>query len=166
MSAEPRAAVNASPLIFLGKIDRLGLLPDPVGTTPIVLEEIRAADPVDHPEVDLVDTLVREGRIRPLEAAPEQAPNLGGFHEGEASVLALTAQEGFEQVIVDDKVAIRAAKLIGLEPVSTPFLLLRRVREGQLSTEGFRRSLDALLEHRYHLSADLYNALLDAAEPG
>lgn len=160
----PDAAVNASPLIFLGKLDRLRHLPEPVATTRTVLEEIYSADPSRHTEIDLIQLHVKEERILPMESPENVDLELSGLHEGEASVLALAREQGFRRVFVDDKAAIRAAKLLGLEPMGTPFLLLKACREGEISSEGFKRALDRLLEHRYHLSASLYQALLDNAD--
>lgn len=166
MSGRPKAAVNASPLIFLGKIGRLEVLPAPVATTSTVLEEIYAGDPIDHPEVDLISTLKTEGQIHVLDADPALAPDVGGLHEGEASVLGLALAEEITEVIIDDRVGIRAAKLIGLTPISTPFRLLRACREERLPRGAFERALEQLIEHRYFLSPKLYRALLDAADDG
>lgn len=165
MSDDLDAVTNASPLIFLAKLGDLELLPEEVATTPLVLEEVHAGDPKDHPEVDLIDTVVDQGRIRSIEAEPSQLPReVAGLHEGEASVLALARERDVSEVIVDDRVAIRTAKALGLSPVSTPFLLLRATRQGALTTDGFERRLDQLLEHGYHLSPRLYRRLREAAE--
>ncbi len=55
MSAPIHAVVNASPLIFLAEIGQLEQLPDGVATTPTVVDEATSGDPIDHPEVPLLD---------------------------------------------------------------------------------------------------------------
>lgn len=165
MTAEPAAVTNASPLVFLGKLGELELLPEPVATTPSVLDEIRAGDPRNHPEVELVDRVVEQGRIREIDPMGDA---LGGevanLHKGEASVLTLAMEQDIENVIVDDKVAIRTAKTLGLDPTSTPFLLLNAARSGTLTVPEFHRRLDRLLEHGYHPSPRLYRRLREAAD--
>ncbi len=163
MTGPVEAVVNASPLIFLGKIDHLDLLPRPVATTPTVLEEITAGDPLDHPEIDLIQAVVDEGTIRPMTPGKPLDHTITGLHEGEASVLALARELDLLEVLVDDKVAIRTAKLLGMTPVSTPFLLLRACRTGTIAEATFRRALDRLVAHRYFLSPDLYQRLVEAA---
>lgn len=163
MTPVPRSAVNASPLIFLGKIGQLDQLPDPVATTPTVLDEVLAGDPLDHPEVDLIQALVDEEQIRVQAPDEPLGHRITGLDPGEASLLSMAREEGIEEVIVDDKVAIRTAKLLGLTPVSTPFLLVRACREERLTVAGFRRCLDRLIEHRYFLSPDLYQRLIEVA---
>lgn len=159
----PQAAVNASPLIFLGKINSLQHLPRPVATTPTVLDEIYAGDPAHHHEIDLGNILVEEERILPIKAPKQESKELQGIHEGEATLLSMAKHEGIRTVILDDKAAIQAAKLLQLDPISTPFLLLQECRQGRLTPEAFKRTLDNLIEHRYFLSPDIYHTLLEKA---
>lgn len=158
------AILNASPLIFLGKLGELDLLPDAVATTHSVLEEIRAGDPAEHSEIDLINLAVGSSQIDLVEGDVDTLPtDLGGLHTGEASVLAAAIETETPQVIIDDRVAIRAAKAMGLHPISTPFQLLRRCREGHTQPEVFERHLDRLLDLGYFLSGKLYRRLLEAA---
>lgn len=157
----PRAVVNASPLIFLAKLDRLDLLPQPAATTPEVLDEVGAGLAEGHPEALSIRGLVDEGQLMVEEAGEAPLPEEAGLDLGERTVLQLARTLGVEEVVVDDRAAIRAAKLMGLRPVSTPFLMLRARRRGELSAETFQRLLDRLIELRYFLSPRLYQRLLD-----
>lgn len=165
-SQEPRAVVNASPLIFLAKIDQLERLPEPVATTPQIVEEVTDVDPVEYPEAPLVDAFLggQRARIRETKGTPPEG--FEGLHPGERSVLALAIDAGITTVIVDDRAAIRAAKLHGLEPTSTPFVLLEECRRGKMTYQRFQRCLQRLTDHRYFLSPDLYQRLLDEARKG
>lgn len=165
-SPDAVAVVNASPLIFLAKIDRLGILPRPSLTTPTVLQEVRAGGRETYPEVETVEHLVRKGTLQVAEPegdAPTALRDHAGIDAGEASILHLARGRSISRVVVDDRVAIRVAKLLDLDPASTPYLLLRACRRDELPYHAFQRSLDHLLDHGYHLSRPLYRELLQAA---
>jgi len=157
-----KAVVNASPLIFLTKLDRLALLPNPCGTTPAVLDEVRAGVAQGHPEAVAVEALVATGALVVRDAKPSGLAARAGLHAGEASMLQLAVDAGVGRVIVDDSAAIRTAKLLGLAPVSTPFLFLEARRAGAIDAPEFRRLLERLVAHRYFLSAPIFQRLLDA----
>lgn len=161
-----RAVVNASPLIFLAKLGRLDLLPHPCGTTPEVLEEVRAGAREGHKEALEVGKLAQEGRLVVRPAKMPSIPSEAGLHPGEASLLQLALDEHVKEVIVDDYAANRTAKLLGPRPVSTPLLMLRASRHGDMTPEEFRRLLDRLVESRYFLSAPLYQRVVELSRAG
>lgn len=154
-----KAVVNASPLIFLAKLDRLDLLPSPCGTTPIVLAEVRAGQALGHPEALSIERHVRSKALLVRSPGRKPLPSETGLHPGEASVISLALQRRIAEVIVDDRIAIRTAKLAGLRPVSTPFLILRSRREGTLDAPSAQGLLARLVGHGYFLSAALYERL-------
>lgn len=156
-----KAVVDTSPLIFLCKLDALNLLPRPCGTTPAVLDEVRAGAEHGHPEAVSIERLLVEGSLildEPKGASALPLP-LG---PGESSVIRLAHERGIGEVVLDDRTAIRVAKVLGLQPVSTAFLLLRARRAGTFTREGYRERLDRLAGHGYFLSAPLYQRLLEA----
>lgn len=161
-----KAVVNASPLIFLAKLNRLDLLSKPCGTTPIVLAEVRAGTALGHPEALSIEHAIRSKAILVRRVRQKAVPAEAGLHPGEVSVLSLALQRRVSEVIVDDRIAIRTAGLAGLRPISTPFLILRARREGALDVSAARGLLTRLLGHGYFLSAPLYERLLREIEAG
>lgn len=159
-----KAVVNTSPLIFLAKLDRLDLLPAPCATTPAVLAEIRVGLAQGHGEALGVESLVERGRLHVRAATPAKLPREAGLDPAEASVLHLAVGLRVREVIVDDFAAIRSAKLLGLAPVSTPFLLLRARRDDVLTSKEFRELVERLAGLRYFLSPPLYQRLLEAGK--
>ena len=157
-----RAAVDASPLIYLTRIGRLDVLDqyEEVLVPPEVVSEIERGLDAGHPEALQVRRLVEMGRIAVRKGGrPRSEWNLD---RGEAAVLALALRVGVDEVVTDDRAAIGVAKYLGLRPVSIPFLLLRERRSGRLSQEAFEASVRRLLTEGYYLSPDLHHRLIAA----
>jgi predicted nucleic acid-binding protein len=157
-----KAAVDTSPLIFLAKLDLLELLPRPTGTTPAVLQEVAAGRPAGNAEADAVERQVKDGRLVVAKPPRRRVDAASGLDATEAGVLALAVQHRVPRIIVDDLAAIKASRLAGLEPRSTPFLLLEAMRQGRFDGPRCRAHLDALLRSGYFLSPRLYQRLVEA----
>lgn len=159
------AVVNASPLIFLAKLERLGALQvfDRLLTTPIVLAEVEIGLEQGYQEALGVRRLIDEGAIT-VQRAPELALPLPRLDPGELSVLSLAGKTAGATAVIDDLAAIRAAKHLGLRARSTPFVLLDNLVSGRLDSDEFRRLLKRLVELDYYLSADLALFLVDSAK--
>ena len=157
-----KAAVDASPLIYLTKIRMLGVLQqyDEVLVPPEVVAEIDRGLSTGHTESLELRRLVERGVLRVARAG--RLKGEWGLDGGELAVLALALKEKVEEVIVDDPAAIGVAKYLGLRPVSVPFLLLRERRAGRLTQEAFEASLRRLLSSGYYLSAELHQRLAEA----
>lgn len=157
-----RAAIDASPLIYLTKIGRLDVLDtyQEVLVPPEVIAEIEGGLAAGHPEALEVRRLIEKGRLRVRKGGrPRTEWNLD---RGEAAVLSLAHRSKVDEVIMDDRAAIGVAKYLGLRPVSIPFLLLRERREGRLSQHDFEVTLRRLLGSGYYLSPELHERLVAA----
>lgn len=157
-----RAAIDASPLIYLTKIGRLDVLDEyeEILVPPEVLSEIECGLAAGHPEALEVRRLVEKGRLQVRKAGrPRTEWNLD---RGEAAMLAIAHRAKVDEVITDDRAAIGVAKYLGLRPVSVPFLLLRQRRAGRLSQDDFEAALRRLLGAGYYLSPDLHERLIVA----
>ncbi len=157
-----RAAIDASPLIYLTKIGRLDVLDgyDEILVPSEVLSEIERGLERGHPEALEVRRLVEKRRLRVRKAGRPRAE--WNLDPGEAAVLTLARRAKVDEVITDDRAAIGVAKYLGLRPVSVPFLLLRERRAGRLSQKEFEAVLRRLLGTGYYLSAELHARLIAA----
>lgn len=157
-----RAAIDASPLIYLTKIGRLDALDayDEILVPPEVVSEIERGLAAGHPEALEVRRLIEKGRLRVRKAGrPRTEWNLD---RGEAAVLALARRAKVDEVITDDRAAIGVGRYLGLRPVSVPFLLLRECRAGRMSQKDFEAALRRLLGTGYYLSPELHDRLVAA----
>lgn len=158
----PAAVVNASPLIFLAKLGRLGALElfDPVVTTPQTLREVTAGLGLGYGDALAVQAAVDAHRIS-VRRAPRLRPAPLGLDPGELSVIALAYRLPGATAVLDDLAAIKAARNLGIRARSTAFLLLDNVAARRLAVDEFRDLLDGLLREGYFLAPKLYLRLVE-----
>jgi predicted nucleic acid-binding protein len=158
-----RRISNASPLVFLAKLQRLDLLrlgADEVLVPTGVLSEVRAKRDAAARQVEncLGDWLCECSAIRLdlLQALP-------GLGMGEREVIAQALQEGISDVALDDQDARRLASKMGLQPIGTVGILLAAKRQGLLPS--LRDEIGRLTSLGFRVSDALYSrALRDAGE--
>jgi predicted nucleic acid-binding protein len=158
------AVINASPLIFLSKLDMLDCLKiyNKVYTTNLVIQEIELGLEKGYPEALLIKKLVEENFLIVKDKISKE--NEFGLHPGELSIIELAREMKIENIIVDDKTAINASKYFGLKVTSTPFLLLKNLKKGNIKLIDFRNAMDKLVMFGYFISPNLYMKILDKAE--
>ena len=148
------AVSNASPLIALGAIQRLDLLPALFETVLIpaaVSREIRRS----------VTASPAWLHVEPLRAVLPGMVMRRALGDGEREAIALALEIHAGIVILDDLPARRIAQSAGLNVVGTVGVLLAAKRAGLI--ERIRPELDSLLATSFFLSPDLYDQLLVAA---
>jgi predicted nucleic acid-binding protein len=141
-----RIVTNASPLIFLTKIDALGLLQrcfSHVLVSPAVVAETR---------LDLPD-FIEETRLSEVGEAFVRGA-IGTLHRGELETLTLAREREIDLVAVDDKAARRRAIQMGLLPIGTVGLLVLARRFGHLDETTAVDKLNQLVDrHGLYLSS-------------
>ena len=158
--------VNASPLILLGKMNRLDVLAvegQAVVVSDAVYREVEARshpgrlpgwDPSSLPMRQQADVPV------PIEVVRQ------ALDPGESMVLALAlslrAAGDDVEVVLDDKRGRRAAQLLGLRLVGTAGLLVVAKAEGRI--KDIAPLLDQLERASMYLTGTLRQSILDAAE--
>lgn len=157
MSRRP-FVVNASPLIFLARIDHLPLLwrlAEEVLVPSAVVREVLAGQ-------DLPPALVRLEALPDLRVAPpvELPDEVAGWDlgAGESQVLALAASRPACEAVVDDLQARRCAKSLGIAVTGTLGLLLRAKKAGLIP--AVRPLVEELLRSRLYLTEALVEAAL------
>ena len=162
-----RATVNATPLIYLAKADSLNLLETLLEefyvARPVWVEVVEVGSEHGYRDAELIRGFMA-GRIKDVDDAEARKLadrfNLG---LGEASTLILARELACTHVIVDDAAAVKVAKILGLIPVSTPFLLLKSLKRGTIDTDSFHHTFRRILKEGYYLSPSLVEEVLRRA---
>jgi predicted nucleic acid-binding protein len=156
-------AADASPLIGLATAGALPLLRELFGTVTIsrlVKEEVTGH--AQRPGARELDAAMREGWVR-VAPAPPATWELKGLDSGEASTLALAAEQEGALVLMDDAQGRAQAAALGLEVLDLAGVLLAAKR-ARLVT-AVRPLLAQLVRRGFTLPKEARRALLrDAGE--
>ena len=156
---------DASPRIFLSRIQRLGLLEGfAKGLIPVqVFDEIRDGAAKDPQSITSVSAMLKrqKAELRSVEVPAAFEPDLG---QGERAGICLAAQLEDVLFLVDERRARSMAQATGIRTRSTAFLLLDALVDGAMSKEEFRGDLARLLKLQYPLSASMYEHVLALSE--
>ena len=154
---------DASPLIGLATAGALHLLRElfeTVTITRLVKDEVTGSP--RRPGARELDAAMREGWLR-VAPAPPETWRLTGIDAGEASTIALAAQQQGALVLIDDALGRAQAAAQGLEVLDLAGLLLAAKRAGLV--EAVRPLLTRLARRGFTLPNDARRALLrDAGE--
>jgi len=153
-----RVVSNATPLIYLAKIGRMDLLKK-------VFEEVLIPEEVKVEVVDegkrlgerdayIVEKAVRDGWLKVLTVEALEIPIK--LEQGEVAVLSLAKRQGFREVLVDEVSARTAARLMGLIPRGTVFVLLKALEIEEISLNDFLDALSELVRHGFRLKEEVY----------
>ena len=163
-----KATINASPLIFLARIEKIDLLNNiftDFYVTDIVWEEaVKRGLGHRYIEAELIQRTIGTRLVEIEKGKAKKLAEKFGIHVGEASTILLAKKLNFEYVIVDGRVAIKVAKIMGLKPLSTPFILLKALKDRHLTYEEFMRCFEKLMAFGYYISPVLYREILKRAE--
>jgi predicted nucleic acid-binding protein len=152
-----RRVVDASPAIFLAKIDALELLQlgaEEVLMPSIVFWEIEQVD-----DSALVAVFEAKGKwLIECEYRAEQPIDSTSLGIGERAVIEQAVGLGIEQVVMDDLAARCVAEQVGLKPIGTLGILLAAKLAGVIPSVS--EKIEALQASGMYLSESLIQRLL------
>jgi len=154
----PAAASNATPLIYLAKIGKLDLLKELFGEILIPKEVwnevVEKGKRLGRKDAYAVEKAIVEGWIKVVAADPFEMPI--ELDKGEEEALSLAKQLKLETVLVDEVSARSAARLLGLTPRGTIFVLLMALKERKIELDEFLQALDQLIDEGFRLKEEVY----------
>lgn len=165
-----KVVLNASPLIYLGKKGKIGLLRLVFGKVLVpveVEEEVMKLN--GSPESMQLRDAIREGWIevrRPPENRKEQiAKMFSEIDEGEAAVIALALEGHGEGVVIDDAEARAAAEYFGLKVHGTLYVILEAYKRNILKSKSeVIDMVNNMMGKGFYLSSDVYARFLSLLE--
>jgi predicted nucleic acid-binding protein len=148
-------------VIFLGKIDQLGLLTSLYSAPVLVADQVRAeilAGDLPPAEERAVQAFLSACVIRPLSVP---GPLATGLSPADSATLALAMAERDVLLIADDHLVRDVARAEGIRRTGTLGVLLRACAMGRLSSAAVQRLVDELIqEHRFRIGIEVYDALV------
>jgi len=160
-----RWIVDASPLIFLAKLDRLDLLrrsATEVLLPAAVLEEVRRLpDEASARVEEAFGSWLRMGNAGDRSTVEVLDLDLG---PGEAEAIVLAREMRADRIVLDDQDARRFARRLGLVPIGTLGILLAARLRGEI--QEIRGEIDRLQAQGFRASQELLDAVLREAGEG
>jgi predicted nucleic acid-binding protein len=156
-----RVVCNASPLIFLSKIDRLNLL-DVLFSEVLVpdaawAEATRKTDDVTK----LLNILKLSGKLSVFTVQNRTAVTgmIGRLHTGEVEVIVGAGEREISSVILDDGYARSKARQLGLTVTGTLGVLIAGYKRGYVDDIGF--DIDKLRDIGFRISDSIIEQILN-----
>lgn|SRR3989338_98955 len=157
---------NASPLIYLGKLNKLDLmikLFNKIEITHSVYEEIVCREDDYKPEVEIIKDFV-DKKLIIIEKLDEKMNEQSNFiknsfklHTGESDTIALALQKRKKKVIIDEKYARRTAELHGLFPIGTLGVILLAYKRKIILEYDVKNIVEGLVLGSFRTGADVLN---------
>lgn len=149
---------NATPLIYLAKIGRIDLLRKVFGEV-FVPEEVRIevvdkGKQLGEGDAYVVEKAIKDGWLKVLSVEALEIPIK--LESGEIAVLSLSRRQGLREVLVDEISARTAARLMGLIPRGTIYVLLKALEIREVNLSEFLDALSDLVKHGFRLKEEVY----------
>jgi hypothetical protein len=156
-------------VIYLARIGRFDLLKAVYGKVliprEVYNETVKRGKEKGFVDAEIIEKAIKEGliEVKGLSKAQkkevERLCSLAAIGRGEAEAIVL-ARDSKSELVMDDAVALGAAKLYGLKTLWTTTLILKAVRLGILTKRDGRRTIEDLVVAGYRLAGDVLVELL------
>ncbi len=155
---------NASPLIFLAKIDKLGLLEGYEIIIPKqVYQEITKGAKTGREDAYKIENLVGKNIIKVEEIKILKEIEKHNLGDGEKAAISLGISKNIALVLLDERKARRIAKFYKLKPKGTIGVLFEALKNNKISKKEFNVLMQKLIKEGYRISEELVIDLLKEA---
>lgn len=157
---------DATPLIYLAKIEKISLLKSLYNTI-IISSEIKneivdEGKRLKEKDAFLIEKEIKDGFIEVIKVSNYIKP-VFNIDKGELSILSLAKELNIKDVLIDEKLARIAAKVEGLTPRGTLFVILKNLKLKLINFDDFLRILNSLLEAGFRLKEEVYLKAIEEA---
>jgi predicted nucleic acid-binding protein len=156
---------DASPLIFLAKIEKLILIPRLFAGELLVPSSVRdevLAAPIAPAEALALGAFLASCRVVGVRRPRRFAAALS---RADSEALTLALRRRADLLLSDERLLRAMARLEGVRPMGTLGVLLRAHRAGMLSATEARTLVETLIrEHRFRIGIEVYEAVQRAID--
>ena len=157
---------DASPLIFLCKVDCLQLVADLLDGVLLIPDDVERElfeGSVEPAEAETLRYFLKE-RCRIVRIRPSGF-RASALSRPDRTVLTLAKREGGDRVLSDDRLLRDLSEVEGCKPIGTLGLLLAALRKRLMTKKETRSALHELIrKHGFRISIELYEAVLTEIE--
>lgn len=162
---------DATPLIYLAKSERLALVLerlDECCTTEAVYEEVVTRGIEEgHPDARRIERAVEDGSldVLPVDKAPilKRLRRNENLSNADATVLALAADRS-GVAVMDERYGRTVASTEGIETRRTAYLVLRLLRDDDISASEARDAIDEMIDVGWYCAPNLYAKIVRRIE--
>lgn len=152
---------NASPLIFLGKIEKLDLLNKYKIIIPKqVYEEINKGVEIGKEDAQKIKALVEKNIIKVEEVEINKEIEKQNLGIGEKAAISLAINKKIDMVLLDERKARRIAKFYKLKPKGTIGILVETYKNNRISKKELSESIKKLIDEGYRINEKLILKIL------
>ncbi len=153
--------VNASPLIILGKLNKLKILvkifknieiPEKVYNETIIKGK-------GHIDSSIIKEFIQNGSVSVVKlnnkSLSKKIQLIFSIDTGEAETIALALQSKQKNVIIDEISAREAAKSLNLEPIGTLGVLLIAFKKRIINEDAVNKIIKEMMDSKYRVGANV-----------
>ncbi len=153
-----RIVSNATPLIYIAKMGKLELL-GRIFVQVLIPEQVKEECVDRGKELGQADALViekaiQEGWIKVVKTHSLESPIK--LEAGEIAAISLAVKKGIKEILIDEAPARTAARLFGLKPRGTIFILLNALKLREIDLEEILDIMARLAEQGFRLRQEIY----------
>ncbi len=158
---------DATPLIYLAKIKRYDLLKS-VYDNIIISQEVKIeivdeGKKLKKPDALVIEKEIVDGFINVKKVGKLMETTLE-LQLGELSTLSLAKELKIDEVLIDETIGRTAAKMIGLVPKGTLYVLLKNLKSKEINFDDFLNILNELIDSGFRLKEEIYIKVIEEAK--
>lgn len=156
---------NATPLIYLAKVGKLYLLKELFQTVlipkSVYNEVVIEGKKRGFVDAEIVEKAVKEGWLKVVDVRTKIT--FDEIERGEAEAIELALKKSLD-LLVDDYTARTIAMSLGVKPIGTLRVLFLAVKNGLISKDTAKKTLNLMIMEGFRLSIEVYSRFLEELE--
>lgn len=158
---------DATPLIYIAKLKKFDLLKSLFSkiiiSREVKIEIVDEGKKIKEPDAFLIENEIMSGFIK-VKKAGRLIKTTFELELGELSTLSLAKELKIDEVLIDETLARTAAKMAGLIPKGTLYVLLKNLKSKKITFNDFLSILNELIESGFRLKEDIYIKVIEEAK--